>query len=79
MGRLFDDYEKKVIRILKPGTQNDYLKGLKQLRNAFEPAPIDAIPPQVIAQYRDARTAKIRANREIALLRPCSLSPASGA
>ncbi|ROO00539.1 integrase [Pseudomonas moraviensis] len=68
MGRLFDDYEKKVIPTLKPGTQSDYLKGLKQLRNAFESAPIDAITPQVIAQYRDARTAKVRANREIALL-----------
>ncbi|RON61572.1 integrase [Pseudomonas fluorescens] len=68
MGRLFDDYEKKVIPTVKPGTQKDYLKGLKQLRNAFESAPIDAITPQVIAQYRDARTAKVRANREIALL-----------
>ncbi|MFJ2279752.1 tyrosine-type recombinase/integrase [Pseudomonas sp. NPDC087803] len=68
MGRLFDDYEKKVIPTLKPGTQRDYLKGLKQLRNSFESAPIDAITPQVIAQYRDARTAKVRANREVALL-----------
>lgn len=68
MGRLFDDYEKKIIPGLKLGTQKDYLKGLKQLRNAFESAPVDAVTPQVIAQYRDARTAKIRANREIALL-----------
>jgi integrase len=68
MGRLFDDYEKKVIPGLKLGTQKDYLKGLKQLRNAFELAPVDAVTPQVVAQYRDARTAKIRANREIALL-----------
>ena len=68
MGRLFDDYETKVIPGLKVGTQKDYLKGLKQLRNAFESAPVDAITPQVIAQYRDARSAKVRANREIALL-----------
>jgi integrase len=68
MGRLFDDYESKVIPTLKLGTQSDYQKGLKQLRNAFESAPIEAISPQVIAQYRDARTAKVRANREIALL-----------
>jgi integrase len=68
MGRLFDDYEEKVIPGLKSGTQKDYLKGLKQLRNAFESAPVDAVTPQVIAQYRDARTAKVRANREIALL-----------
>lgn len=68
MGRLFDDYESNVIPKLKQGTQEDYTKGLRQLRKAFESAPIDAITPQVIAQYRDARTAKVRANREIALL-----------
>jgi integrase len=68
MGRLFDDYESKVLPTLKSGTQSDYHKSLKQLRNAFESAPIEAIAPQVIAQYRDARTAKVRANREIALL-----------
>lgn len=68
MGRLFDDYEEKVIPGLKSGTQKDYLKGLKQLRNAFKSAPVDAVIPQVITQYRDARTAKVRANREIALL-----------
>ncbi|MCK9818136.1 tyrosine-type recombinase/integrase [Pseudomonas sp. MAFF 302046] len=68
MGRLFDDYEEKVVPGLKSGTQRDYLKGLKQLRNAFESAPVDAVTPQVIAQYRDARTAKVRAKREIALL-----------
>lgn len=45
-----------------------FLKELKQLRKAFETAPIDAITPQIVAQYRDARTAKVRANREIALL-----------
>lgn len=68
MGRLFDDYESKIIPGLKPGTQKDYMKGLKQLRNAFDAAPVEAITPQVIAQYRDARSAKVRANREIALL-----------
>lgn len=68
MGRLFDDYEERIIPGLKPGTQKDYQKGLKQLRQAFEAAPVDAMSPQVIAQYRDARTAKVRANRELALL-----------
>lgn len=68
MDRLFDDYESKVMPKLTPGTQDDYRKGLRQLRKAFEGAPIDVMTPQVIAQYRDARTAKVRANREIALL-----------
>ena len=41
---------------------------LKHLRKGFDTAPIDAITPSMVAQYRDARTAKTRANREIALL-----------
>lgn len=49
-------------------TQSDNHKELKQLRRAFENVPIESITPQVIAQYRDARTTKVRANREIALL-----------
>ena len=34
----------------------------------FEDAPIDAITPAMIARYRDARTARVRTNREISLL-----------
>ena len=68
MGEVFDRYEARIIPGKKPRTQQDNLKELKQLRKAFENAPIDAITPQVVAQYRDARTAKVRANREIALL-----------
>lgn len=68
MGEVFDRYEARIIPGKKPRTQQDNLKELKQLRKAFDNAPIDAITPQVVAQYRDARTAKVRANREIALL-----------
>ncbi|MGY2222412.1 phage integrase [Pseudomonas gingeri] len=68
MGRLFDDYEGKVMPGLKAGTRSDYQKGLKQLRKAFENAPVDAMTTQQIAQYRDTRTAKVRANRELVLL-----------
>lgn len=68
MDRLFEDYEAKVIPKLTKGTQDDYQKGLRQLKKAFTGAPLDAMTPQVIAQYRDARKAKVRANREIALL-----------
>lgn len=49
-------------------TQKDNIYELKQLRAVFDPAPIDAITPAMIAQYRDSRSAKTRANREIALL-----------
>ncbi|MGE7813046.1 tyrosine-type recombinase/integrase [Pseudomonas sivasensis] len=66
--RLFEEYEKQVMPKLTKGTQDDYQKGLRQLKKAFTGAPLDAMTPQIIAQYRDARKAKVRANREIALL-----------
>ncbi|WP_119736217.1 hypothetical protein [Pseudomonas sp. Larv2_ips] len=47
---------------------DQYLAELKQFRRTFDSAPIDSITPANIAGYRDARTAKVRANREIALL-----------
>jgi integrase len=68
MGSVFDRYESQVMPGLTKGTQDDYQKGLRQLRKSFELAPVDAMTPQVIAQYRDTRSAKVRANREIALL-----------
>ncbi|MFJ4116997.1 tyrosine-type recombinase/integrase [Pseudomonas psychrophila] len=68
MAYLFDRYEKEIIPGKAIRTQSDNHKELKQLRRAFENAPIESITPQVVAQYRDARTAKVRANREIALL-----------
>ena len=68
MAYVFDRYEKEIIPGKSIRTQSDNHKELKQLRKAFEGAPIESITPQVVAQYRDARTAKIRANREIALL-----------
>ena len=68
MGDVFDRYEERIIPSKRPRTQQDNLKELKQLRKSFASAPIDTITPQAIAQYRDARTAKVRANRELALL-----------
>jgi len=62
---LFDRYVKEIIPTKGLRTQSDNMKELKQLRKAFEKAPIESITPQVVAQYRDARTAKVRANREI--------------
>ncbi|MGX1127292.1 phage integrase [Pseudomonas sp. HLS-6 TE3448] len=68
MGQLFDRYERDVIPGKKPRTQKDNLAELRQLRKAFDDAPMELITPQVLAQYRDRRTGKVRANREIALL-----------
>ncbi|WP_043156565.1 phage integrase [Pseudomonas aeruginosa] len=68
MKELFDRYEREVVPTKAPRTQSDNQAELRQLRKAFDSAPITAITPQVVAQYRDARTAKTRGNREIALL-----------
>ncbi|WP_137279552.1 tyrosine-type recombinase/integrase [Pseudomonas rhizoryzae] len=68
LGAVFDRYEREIIPTKAPRTQRDNLLSLKQLRAAFADAPIDAVTPHVIAQYRDKRTAKVRANREISLL-----------
>ncbi len=48
--------------------RDGHLAELKQLRKAFDDAPMDLITHQAPAQYRDRRTGKVRANREIALL-----------
>lgn len=68
LGDVFNRYERDVIPSKMPRTQKDNLLSLKQLRAAFSEAPIDAITPQIIAQYRDKRSGKVRANREISLL-----------
>lgn len=68
LGDLFDRYERDIIPAKKPATQRCNMLCLKQLRPAFADAPVESITPQVIAQYRDTRSAKVRANREIALL-----------
>lgn len=68
MNYIFDRYEREVIPTKAPATQRDNLANLKQLRRVFGSAPADAITPHHIAQYRDRRSAKVRANREIALL-----------
>ncbi len=68
LDQVFDRYDLEIIPTKKPSTQRENRLALKQLRSAFGKAPINAVTPQVIAQYRDKRTAKVRANREISLL-----------
>ncbi|GFM49024.1 integrase [Pseudomonas cichorii] len=68
MRELFDRYESEIIPGKAPRTQRDNKYELQMLRKAFDEAPIESITPPIVAQYRDARTAKTRANREIALL-----------
>jgi integrase len=64
---IFNKYVLEVIPTKAPRTQIDNQWCLKQLRPVFDKTHIDAITPQHVAIYRDKRTAKVRANREIAL------------
>lgn len=68
MRAIFDRYERDIIPKKGERTQKDNRAELRQLRPYFDEAPIDAITPAQVAQYRDARSAKVRANREIATL-----------
>ncbi|AOZ48908.1 tyrosine-type recombinase/integrase [Chromobacterium vaccinii] len=67
MQHIFERYEREVIPNKAPRTQQDNSLSLRQLRPVFDSAPIDSITPQHIAKYRDKRSAKVRANREISL------------
>lgn len=64
---IFKKYEEEVIPKKAPRTQIDNGWCMNNLRPVFENTHIDSITPQHIALYRDKRSAKVRANREIAL------------
>lgn len=68
LGFIFDRYEREVTPQKAPRTQFDDRQRLKPLRAVFADLSIDALTPQVIRKYLDGRSAKVRANREIALL-----------
>ncbi len=65
-----DRYRVEVIPTKAPRTQKDNAHELGWLLRFFDdpPAPFEQIRPIHVRQYRDWRTAKVRANREIALL-----------
>lgn len=68
MAYVFAKYEQDIMPMKAASTQRVDRNYLRQLRAAFDNAPIDAIKPSDIAKYRDARRAKTSANREITLL-----------
>jgi len=68
MKHIFDRYVRDMLPGKAPATQQDNLNSLKQLRKGFDDAPVNSMTPQHIAQYRDKRSAKVRANREVTLL-----------
>lgn len=67
MRHVFDRYEREVVPLKAASTQRDNRLILARLREAFGSAPIDSITTHHLAKYRDHRTAKVRANRELAV------------
>lgn len=70
LDQIFDRYEREVLPKKAPATQSGNRRALRVLRRIFGSAPVDAITPQHIAQYRDRRGAAVpvAANRELELL-----------
>ena len=65
---LADEYRRLVIPTKAPRTQSDNLAEMERLLSVFGPAPLEKIQPVHVRGYLDNRGAKVRANREIALL-----------
>lgn len=65
---LLDRYIREVVPSKAPRTQKDNLNEIRFLRAFFGAMHITAVKPQDVVSYRDARVAKTRCNREIALL-----------
>jgi len=68
MDGVFDRYAKEILSTKSPRTQKDYLSALDTLRKVFGKLAVGAIRPMHVRQYLDRRSAKVRANREIAVL-----------
>lgn len=68
-----DRWEREAIHIGRrrarsPKTQREFRASLKHLRLAFKTAMLDQITPKHVKQYLRRRSAKVSANREIAVL-----------
>ncbi len=79
MRLVFERYERDIVPAKSPATQRQNLQMLKQLRPVFDNAPIDAITPQHIAQYRDRRTAKYARTVRLRCFRMYSIWHGNGA
>ncbi len=68
INQLLDRYAQEVIPTKEPTTQRNNIFELKQLRTVFGEMRLTDIEPKDIYGFRDRRTAKTSAKREIALL-----------
>lgn len=65
----FDKFERDVLPTYASATtRRDYANSLRAMRPTMERATWEAITTPMLAAYRDQRSAKTRANRELALL-----------
>lgn len=60
-------YRAEALPKLAPKTQYDYIASLARLDKAFGHFPLGQIKPHHVRQYLDKRSAKVSANREIAV------------
>jgi len=64
---VIDRYGREIVPTKAPRTQRDNGTMLDILRNAFGGMTFDQVQPRHVRQYLDKRSAKVRANREMAL------------
>jgi hypothetical protein len=64
MKGIFDRYISDIVPKKAPHLLKDNPAEIKQLRAMFDSTPIDLITPATTAGYRNARSAKLRENRE---------------
>lgn len=78
LGALFDKYEKKIIPTKSIRTQSDNRKELKQLRKAFEDAPLDSITPRWLRRIEMPEPPRSGQTERSHCCHTCSRSRASG-
>lgn len=69
VGQLLDRYAREKMPENAPKTQTDKLYYIKELKRVFAKQPIAHLQPKDVYGYYTARSAKVSAKREIALLR----------
>jgi integrase len=68
LGAVMDAYLREKVPTKKPRTQDDYLDAITRLRPIFGAMWPEDLLPKHVYQYLRERTAKVRGNREIAVL-----------
>lgn len=68
LGAVMDIYLREKVPTKKPRTQADYLEAITRLRPVFGAMWPEDLAPKHVYQYLRERTAKVRGNREIAVL-----------